>query len=94
MTIIYSHHALFQQVVHSKVGHRAKIVYLHRALILGPDDTPYATGAFVFDILLPPEYPNKPPLVSASFISSKSAWVGEMGAGRSPVSCEKKPDGW
>ncbi|CAL5221890.1 g4155 [Coccomyxa viridis] len=34
-----------------------------RALILGPDHTPYATGAFIFDIFLPPEYPNKPPTV-------------------------------
>ena len=34
-----------------------------RALILGPDDTPYAMGAFVFDIHLPPEYPNRPPSV-------------------------------
>lgn len=36
---------------------------LLRALLLPPPDTPYACGAFVFDILLPPEYPNKPPRV-------------------------------
>lgn len=72
MTVIYPHHAHYQQELHSQDGHRAKNVCLHRALILGPDDTPYATGAFVFDILLPPEYPNKPPLVS----SLKQAWFG------------------
>ena len=36
---------------------------LLRALILGPEDTPYANGCFVFDIWLPPEYPKKPPEV-------------------------------
>ena len=36
---------------------------LLRALILGPEDTPYANGCFVFDIWLPPQYPNKPPEV-------------------------------
>lgn len=35
-----------------------------RALIFAPPDTPYAYGAFAFDILLPPEYPSRPPLVS------------------------------
>eukprot|EP00955_Chlamydomonas_euryale_P040078 351585-Chlamydomonas_euryale.AAC.15 len=34
-----------------------------RALILPAPDTPYAFGAFVFDILLPPDYPNHPPQV-------------------------------
>ena len=78
VTIISSHHAVFQQEVHSQDGHSAKIVCLHRALILGPDDTPYATGAFVFDILLPPEYPNKPPLVSTPFhlVKEGLGWVG------------------
>ena len=48
----------------SLTGHRNnKPLCQRRALILGPDDTPYATGAFIFDILLPPEYPNKPPKV-------------------------------
>lgn len=31
------------------------------AVILAPHDTPYACGAFAFDILLPPDYPNQPP---------------------------------
>ncbi|KAI7837746.1 hypothetical protein COHA_008378 [Chlorella ohadii] len=34
-----------------------------RALIFAPNETPYACGAFAFDILLPPEYPNRPPQV-------------------------------
>lgn len=35
-----------------------------RAIIFPPDeDTPYSNGCFQFDILLPPEYPNKPPKV-------------------------------
>ena len=28
-----------------------------QALILAPNDTPYANGAFLFDVLLPPNYP-------------------------------------
>eukprot|EP00899_Mesostigma_viride_P009709 jgi/Mesvir1/1873/Mv22908-RA.1 len=34
-----------------------------RALILPPSDTPYGGGAFLFDILLPPDYPQVPPKV-------------------------------
>ncbi|CAN0078898.1 unnamed protein product, partial [Hapterophycus canaliculatus] len=34
-----------------------------RALITGPKGTPYEGGCFEFDILLPPDYPNKPPHV-------------------------------
>ncbi len=34
-----------------------------RALITGPEDTPYANGCFLFDIHLTPEYPNQPPKV-------------------------------
>jgi len=32
-------------------------------LILGPENTPYANGAFVFDIFLPFQYPSVPPKV-------------------------------
>jgi ubiquitin-protein ligase len=32
-----------------------------RACICGPDDTPYDSGVFVFDIHLPSQYPQKPP---------------------------------
>uniref|UniRef100_A0A7S1TC76 UBC core domain-containing protein n=1 Tax=Compsopogon caeruleus TaxID=31354 RepID=A0A7S1TC76_9RHOD len=35
-----------------------------RALILGPGDSPYANGAFEFDIFLPESYPRSPPLVN------------------------------
>ncbi|WIA13418.1 hypothetical protein OEZ85_006998 [Tetradesmus obliquus] len=34
-----------------------------RALLLPHPDTPYGGGAFLFDILLPDEYPDKPPMV-------------------------------
>lgn len=34
-----------------------------QAVIFAPNETPYACGAFAFDILLPPEYPNRPPQV-------------------------------
>ncbi|KAF2149215.1 hypothetical protein K461DRAFT_281567 [Myriangium duriaei CBS 260.36] len=36
---------------------------LFRALIFGPAETPYAHCPFVFDILLPTNYPQKPPTV-------------------------------
>ncbi|KAK9839472.1 hypothetical protein WJX81_004216 [Elliptochloris bilobata] len=35
-----------------------------RALITGPEDTPYFGGCFVFDIYCPPEYPAVPPLMT------------------------------
>jgi len=34
-----------------------------RAVIFPPEESPYANGAFFFDILLPPEYPSSPPKV-------------------------------
>jgi len=35
---------------------------LLRVMITGPDDTPYANGAFFFDVHLPAAYPRVPPL--------------------------------
>eukprot|EP00045_Choanoeca_perplexa_P006803 m.58819 g.58819 ORF g.58819 m.58819 type:complete len:706 (+) comp13795_c0_seq1:83-2200(+) len=35
-----------------------------KAMIIGPEDTPYANGCFLFDIFLPLEYPHMPPLVN------------------------------
>ena len=35
-----------------------------KALIIGPKDTPYENGCFIFDILIPFDYPNEPPLVN------------------------------
>ncbi|XP_065187444.1 uncharacterized protein LOC135818051 [Sycon ciliatum] len=32
-----------------------------KALVIGPEDTPYANGLFEFDIFLPATYPNSPP---------------------------------
>lgn len=32
-----------------------------RACVLGPEDTPYECGVFLFDIFLPPNYPESPP---------------------------------
>jgi baculoviral IAP repeat-containing protein 6 len=34
-----------------------------RAALTGPRDTPYSGGVFMFDMYIPPEYPNVPPLV-------------------------------
>lgn len=34
-----------------------------KALIIGPEDTPYAHGCFEFDLMLPPTYPMQPPRV-------------------------------
>jgi ubiquitin-protein ligase len=34
-----------------------------RVLILPDQETPYANGAYVFDMFLPAEFPDKPPLV-------------------------------
>ncbi|XP_051134952.1 probable ubiquitin-conjugating enzyme E2 24 [Andrographis paniculata] len=36
---------------------------LVRTAILGSDGTPYHDGVFFFDIYLPPQYPNEPPMV-------------------------------
>ncbi len=36
---------------------------LLKVMITGPDDTPYSSGVFIFDMLLPPDYPNSPPRV-------------------------------
>ena len=35
-----------------------------KAMISGPSGTPYENGLFVFDILLPEEYPHVPPKVN------------------------------
>ncbi|CAJ1379970.1 unnamed protein product [Effrenium voratum] len=40
-----------------------RLQQLWRALITGPEDTPYSGGCFVFDIYFPPEYPTVPPQV-------------------------------
>ena len=37
---------------------------LLRAVLLGPQDTPYADVPLFFDIFLPPDYPTSPPAVS------------------------------
>ena len=34
-----------------------------RAMIVGPEGTPYENGIYVFDIFLPPNYPDSPPMV-------------------------------
>ncbi|XP_019178982.1 PREDICTED: uncharacterized protein LOC109174172 [Ipomoea nil] len=36
---------------------------LLRAVIVGPQGTPYHDGLFIFDVLLPSTYPNTPPVV-------------------------------
>jgi len=39
-------------------------INLLRAMITGPADTPYEHGCFIFDIFVPPHYPNVPPQVT------------------------------
>jgi hypothetical protein len=39
-----------------------------RALLLPHPDTPYGGGAFMFDILLPDSYPDRPPMVSVATV--------------------------
>lgn len=39
-------------------------VSVMKALIIGPEGTPYENGCFEFDIYLPPDYPRVPPLVN------------------------------
>ncbi len=34
--------------------------FLWKALITGPEDTPYCGGCFIFDIYFPPSYPSVP----------------------------------
>jgi baculoviral IAP repeat-containing protein 6 len=34
-----------------------------RALVTGPDGTPYAGGCFIFDLIFPPAYPDVPPVM-------------------------------
>ena len=43
--------------------------FMWRALITGPEDTPYSGGCFIFDIWFPGQYPTVPPQVSC-----KAAW--------------------
>ena len=36
-------------------------IHLLKALIIGPDETPYSLGCFEFDLCIPDKYPNFPP---------------------------------
>ena len=39
------------------------IAIKYHALIVGPFDTPYEGGFFIFTIVFPPTYPNEPPFI-------------------------------
>lgn len=45
------------------VGLKADDLDEWEALLVGPDDTPYAKGLFFLDITFPPTYPSRPPTV-------------------------------
>jgi ubiquitin-protein ligase len=47
-----------------------------RALLLPHPDTPYGGGAFLFDIYLPDNYPDKPPMVSFAAVGMPYRWSG------------------
>lgn len=44
-----------------------------RAIIFGAEGTPYAHGAFIFDIFVPDEYPSVPPKIA--LISTKGGQI-------------------
>lgn len=50
-----------------------------RVLIIGPEDTPYANGCFIFDVDMGNDYPNAPPkvqlLTTSSFLSASDRRV-------------------
>eukprot|EP00455_Lapot_gusevi_P008047 TRINITY_DN1346_c0_g1_i2.p1 TRINITY_DN1346_c0_g1~~TRINITY_DN1346_c0_g1_i2.p1 ORF type:complete len:665 (+),score=179.18 TRINITY_DN1346_c0_g1_i2:96-1997(+) len=61
-----------RQEVSSLMDHLPEGIYVRvdddrfdfmRVLMQGPVDTPYMNGLFLFDVYLPPEYPQKPPKV-------------------------------
>ena len=49
--------------MHALLAELRSMSSVHRALIIGPADTPYANGCFIFDIFLPHNYPTVPPAV-------------------------------
>ena len=42
---------------------RVRVLTQKQAMIVGPTDTPYVGGCFLFDLYCPSTYPNSPPLV-------------------------------
>jgi baculoviral IAP repeat-containing protein 6 len=48
--------------------------FMWRALITGPEDTPYSGGCFIFDMWFPGQYPSVPPQVGVE------SWGGGVGA--------------
>uniref|UniRef100_A0A0D6QRL6 UBC core domain-containing protein n=1 Tax=Araucaria cunninghamii TaxID=56994 RepID=A0A0D6QRL6_ARACU len=52
----------WESSIHVRVDHER--VDLLKALIVGPKGTPYQNGVFIFDIYLPPDYPQVPPKVT------------------------------
>ena len=49
-------------------------VRLAKALLIGPPDTPYENGAFLFDVKFPNEYPKVPPCPR----SRRRKWCGDI----------------
>ncbi|KAK8117002.1 uncharacterized protein PG998_005283 [Apiospora kogelbergensis] len=47
-----------------------------KVLIIGPQDTPYADGFFLFDMFLPVEFPQQAPLVRFCVLPQSAAHVG------------------
>ena len=46
-------------------------IYQQYALIIGPQNTPYFGGYFIFDIKFPTNYPEKPPEIKMLTINNK-----------------------
>lgn len=63
--------------LHADLVPLASLADRRSAVITAPPDTPYACGAWAFDVFLPPEYPRRPPMVN--FLTT--------GGGRARVRC-------
>ena len=66
-------------------------IYNAQALILGPSDTPYEKGFYLFDINFPSDYPMEPPKVkfctldpNIRFNASENNWLTENSSLTSP----------
>ena len=46
-------------------------IYSAKALIVGPRDTPYHMGYYLFDIVFPENYPSSPPTVKLDTLDPK-----------------------
>eukprot|EP01061_Rhynchopus_euleeides_P021770 TRINITY_DN35524_c0_g1_i2.p1 TRINITY_DN35524_c0_g1~~TRINITY_DN35524_c0_g1_i2.p1 ORF type:complete len:412 (+),score=130.20 TRINITY_DN35524_c0_g1_i2:215-1450(+) len=53
---LYPQASIFMRCDETRMG-------VMRMLVTGPEESPYAFGMFVFDVFMPPSYPEAPPMV-------------------------------